>query len=103
MGKGIAHKVWTQIEKSNAGKEKIGRKFAAVGLLAQLVQSIVLTGRGSPVRIRYNPQLFLNGLLAQGFRALSSHGRGHWFKSSTTHSLGFMSLIFMNTGDGVHL
>ena len=28
----------------------------------------------------------LFGLLAQGFRALSSHGRGHWFKSSTTHS-----------------
>ena len=29
--------------------------------------------------------LFLSGPLAQPGRALASHARGHWFKSSTVH------------------
>lgn len=31
--------------------------------------------------------LFLSGPLAQPGRALASHARGHWFKSSTVHCL----------------
>ena len=84
----MTQKIFGQIKKSCI--------FAlANGTVAQLVQSACLTGMRSQVRFLFAPQknvitafffYTLPGRQPSWFRALPSHGRGHWFESSTSHS-----------------
>ena len=55
------------------------------GRLAQLVQSICLTSRGSAVRIRQRPQPLTNGSLAQLNRASDYGSEGYRFESCGSH------------------
>ncbi len=58
------------------------------GRLAQLVQSICLTSRGSAVRIRQRPQnssFIYNGSLAQLNRASDYGSEGYRFESCANH------------------
>ena len=55
------------------------------GRLAQLVQSICLTSRGSAVRIRQRPQPLTIGSLAQLNRASDYGSEGYRFESCGSH------------------
>ena len=57
-----------------------------IGRLAQLVQSVCLTSRGSAVRIRQRPQeIRWNGSLAQLNRAFDYGSKGYRFESYRSH------------------
>ena len=62
--------------------------FGNEGRLAQLVQSICLTSRGSAVRIRQRPQdKDANGSLAQLNRASDYGSEGYRFESCANHHI----------------
>ena len=100
--KGILKKNRKKVAKHFVGYEKstnfalaLKKDMAShkLGRLAQLVQSVCLTSRGSAVRIRQRPlkrkvfDRLENGSLAQLNRALDYGSRGYRFESYTSHKM----------------
>ena len=69
-----------------------------IGRLAQLVQSVCLTSRGSAVRIRQRPQeIRWNGSLAQLNRAFDYGSKGYRFESYRSHTRVQASSYWVDT------
>ena len=69
-----------------------------IGRLAQLVQSVCLTSRGSAVRIRQRPQeIRWNGSLAQLNRAFDYGSKGYRFESYRSHTRVQASRYWVDT------
>ena len=69
-----------------------------IGRLAQLVQSVCLTSRGSAVRIRQRPQeIRWNGSLAQLNRAFDYGSKGYRFESYRSHTRVQASRCWVDT------
>ena len=69
-----------------------------IGRLAQLVQSVCLTSRGSAVRIRQRPQeIRWNGSLAQLNRAFDYGSKGYRFESYRSHTRVRASSYWVDT------
>ena len=72
----------TRFRERNTVAEAITQNFTRKGRLAQLVQSVCLTSRGSAVRIRQRPH---NGSLAQLYRASDYGSEGYRLESYRSH------------------
>ena len=102
--------------KGNTSRERLGATFKhltreagrskslpiptakAFGRLAQLVQSVCLTSRGSAVRIRQRPQeIRWNGSLAQLNRAFDYGSKGYRFESYRSHTQQWVSKNWVDT------
>ena len=75
-----------------------GHSRKHIGRLAQLVQSVCLTSRGSAVRIRQRPQeIRWNGSLAQLNRAFDYGSKGYRFESYRSHTRVQASSYWVDT------
>ncbi len=92
------HPTFAIAKREQALPSEAERPEKHIGRLAQLVQSVCLTSRGSAVRIRQRPQeIRWNGSLAQLNRAFDYGSKGYRFESYRSHTRVQASSYWVDT------